>query len=85
MVLLATHQPVAELRDRVQARLKDSGYPTLSGVEVETHPEIVILSGRVPNFYLKQMAQSIAAQVCCGQRIQNEMMVVADSVCPLPA
>ncbi len=44
----------------VAARLRRSGYPYLRGVKCEVREGVAVLSGTVPTFHLKQMAQALA-------------------------
>jgi len=48
---------------RVAESLKASGYAALQGVTAEHHEGVVFLRGRVPSFYMKQIAQEVARKV----------------------
>ena len=45
------------LAGRVAEVLRKSGYAPLRNIAVEHHEGIVVLRGRVPTFYLKQLAR----------------------------
>ncbi len=68
------------MREELQERLKDSGHPTLSQLSVEAQRDRIVLSGQVPTFYLKQLAQTIAAQVCTDHQILNETTVANGAI-----
>lgn len=46
-----------------QTRLKKCGYPLLHNVGCETKDDVLYLTGRVPSFYLKQLAQTFVRDV----------------------
>lgn len=72
----------------LQERFRDSGHPTLSRLSVAAQSDEIVLSGQVPTFYLKQLAQTIAVQVCGPHRISNQTTVTNGSIgagiLPLP-
>lgn len=51
------------LSERVRRRLTQSPYHAVRRVNVEERHGVLTLSGRLPNFYQKQMAQTAAAKV----------------------
>jgi len=65
----------SRLADEVLARLQESGHRTLCQLRVEERHGQVTVSGRVPSFYLKQMAQVIASTVDGVHRVCNETVV----------
>ena len=64
------------LEDRVQRRFFQSPYLALRHVSVEVRQGVLTLSGQMPNFYLKQMAQAAAATVEGVESIINRIEVV---------
>ena len=44
-------------------------------MEVTTHARLVILSGRVPTYYLKQVAQGTALNVPGARHLRNDLDV----------
>ena len=64
------------LSERVRRRLKQSPYYAVRRVNVEEGQGVLTLSGRLPNFYQKQMAQTAAAKVEGVTRIVNRIDVV---------
>ena len=68
--------------EQIQATLCErlgSGHRMLRAVHVRVDPEGIRLSGSVPTFYLKQIAQETARQVCPNRRVYNELIVVSNS------
>ena len=64
--------PLAECVERA---LRATGYGSLRGVEVTARERMVILKGRVPSYYLKQVAQAAALAVPGGHQIRNDLEV----------
>lgn len=69
--------PVTErsLSGQVKQRLEESSYQLVRRVFVEDCQGVLTLSGRLPNFYLKQVAQTIAAGVDGVANIDNQIEV----------
>jgi len=59
----------------VSQQLVGSGRLRLRGVQVNEDRGTVVLTGSVPTFYLKQLAQTIAGSVSGVAAIRNEMIV----------
>lgn len=59
----------------VSARLRRSGYPFLRGVRCEVHEGVTVLSGTVPTFHLKQVAQALASHTPGVRQIDNRLQV----------
>lgn len=76
-------EPVTHGRDlediglslEVQRALRATGYLSLRGADVGAHFGVVSLQGRVPSYYVKQLAQATALGVpgVCG--VHNELEV----------
>jgi osmotically-inducible protein OsmY len=64
------------LAERVEHALRATGYWPLRGIEVLVNARIVCLEGRVPRYYLKQMAQVTALAVSGTQQVRNNLEVV---------
>ncbi len=56
-------------------RLRRSGYPFLRGVKCEVCDGVTILSGIVPTFHLKQVAQELASHTPGVGQIENRLRV----------
>jgi len=71
-------QGLADLRvaERVGQALKASGYGDLSKIDVTVHSGLATLGGRVPSYYLKQVAQATARNVSGVRQICNKIEVV---------
>ena len=63
------------LAERVGRALRATGYGPLRGVEVTAQARLVILSGRVPSYYLKQVAQAAAMAVPGARQVRNDLDV----------
>ena len=58
-----------------RARLRATGYGPLRGIEVTVQARLVILGGRVPSYYLKQVAQAAAMAVPGARQVRNDLDV----------
>jgi hypothetical protein len=59
----------------VEGALCATGYGPLRAIEVTVHARLVILGGRVPSYYLKQVAQTTALAVPGARQIRNDLDV----------
>lgn len=57
-------------------RLRDSSHLFLRHVECDFHQGQLLLNGKVPSFYLKQLAQTLLQDVQGVERIDNRLAVV---------
>jgi osmotically-inducible protein OsmY len=64
------------LAERVERALRATGYGPLRGIEVTVHARLVILGGRVPSYYLKQVAQTTALAVRGARHVRNDLEVI---------
>jgi osmotically-inducible protein OsmY len=64
------------LAERVEQALRATGYPSLRAVKVSVCGGLVILQGRVPSYYLKQLAQATALDVPGVGELRNDVEVV---------
>jgi osmotically-inducible protein OsmY len=69
--------PIAAPRISQQAlqRLQGSGYPGLRNIVCNYHNGILRLQGRVPNFYNKQIAQTLVSNIGGVRVVINELEV----------
>jgi osmotically-inducible protein OsmY len=58
-------------------RLRKSAYLALRGVSCAWDAGVLTLLGRVPSYYLKQVAQVTVAQVGGVERVENRLEVAA--------
>jgi osmotically-inducible protein OsmY len=63
------------LAERVERALRATGYGPLRGIEVTVQARLVILGGRVPSYYLKQVAQTTALGVPGARQVRNDLGV----------
>jgi osmotically-inducible protein OsmY len=68
------------LAERVEHALRATGYRALRVVDVTVHARLIILDGRVPSYYLKQVAQATALAVPGARHVHNDLDVIP----PLP-
>jgi osmotically-inducible protein OsmY len=59
----------------VAARLRRSGYQFLRAVKCEVRDGVTVLSGTVPTFHLKQVAQALASHTPGVRQIDNRLHV----------
>jgi len=64
------------LTERVKCALRDTWHGPLRGIKVTVHAGFVILGGRVPSYYLKQVAQTTALVVPGARHIRNDLDVI---------
>jgi osmotically-inducible protein OsmY len=55
--------------------LRATGYGPRRDLEVTVHERLVIAGGRVPSYYLKQVAQAIALAVQGVEQARNDLEV----------
>lgn len=65
------------LAERIACALHATGYGELRNIEVSVVGSIVRLVGRVPSYYLKQIAQEAALANSGPRQIHNGLNVVA--------
>ncbi|MDB5349075.1 MAG: putative periplasmic or secreted lipoprotein [Planctomycetota bacterium] len=63
-----------------QERLRRCGYSALRDISCDVHGQSVRLAGRLPSYYLKQVAQAVVAEIEGVRRVINliEVAVRAD-------
>jgi len=64
-----------QLEDELHHALSATGYSTLRHIGVDHDNGHVVLRGRVPTYFLKQLAQSIAASFPGVQVVDNNIEV----------
>lgn len=64
------------LAGRVERALHATGYTPLRNIEVAVQVRLVILAGRLPSYYLKEVAQTAALSVPGIHQIRNDLEVV---------
>lgn len=65
-----------DLTTRVRLTLQQSQNRTFRNVQVLEDNGIVILTGQLPSYYLKQLLQTVAAAVDGVRRLDNRVEVV---------
>jgi hypothetical protein len=67
------------LTERIERALQATGYGPLRAVEVSVNARFVCLAGRVPSYYLKQIAQATALAIAGTYQIHNRLDVVSSN------
>jgi hypothetical protein len=67
------------LQDAIIQGLRCSGYRALSDVQCDVMGDVVALSGIVPSFFLKQIAQTIILRMGSVKRLKNHLEVQSTS------
>ena len=84
MIQRGTAQAIAPVRTRAgthevvkmaQQRLQESPYLALRSVDCEFYQGVLTLTGEVPTYYTKQMAQTLVRGLDQVQRIENRLFV----------
>lgn len=65
------------LAQRIRLALRSTGYSNLRTVEVDVRERLVVLSGHVPTYYLKQVAQTAALAVRGMRELRNNVEVAS--------
>jgi len=66
-----------ELASLVSIQLRCSGYAPLWCVKCEAQDDVVSLTGTVPTFHLKQIAQELAVHTVGVRRVENRLLVAS--------
>ncbi|MDB2686840.1 BON domain-containing protein [Mariniblastus sp.] len=67
--------PSDSFQQKLRERFELLGYPQLQAVECSLEDGTVQLTGQVDSFYLKQVAQSVAAKIAGPHCVQNMIKV----------
>ena len=67
---------------RAVSRLQNSSYPEVRRIGCDFHDGMLRLWGRVPSYYLKQVAQCAVLGMDDVDEIHNQLEVVAPPDCP---
>src|SRR5262249_46261898 len=73
--LLSLARRDRRLAEQVALALFATGYPALRNLEVVVGDRLVLLRGRVPSYYLKQLAQAAALAVPEVHQLCNQLEV----------
>ena len=67
------------LQETIELALRACGYLDLRELDVTVHGKDVVLRGRLPSYFLKQMAQTTVLRVQGISRLDNEIDVIRSS------
>jgi len=59
-----------------EARLRASGYPSLRNVRCDYRGDVLVLNGRLPTYYLKQIAVATVSGLDEVHQVVDEIVVV---------
>jgi osmotically-inducible protein OsmY len=66
-----------KVAEDAECRLRRSAYPPLQTVNCEFREGVLFLRGRLPSYFLKQIAQETVARIEGVQQIANEVEVIS--------
>jgi len=66
------------LQSRAALMLRESPIPALRRLLIEETEAIVLIKGKVPSYYLKQMAQEAIMPLLDGRVLDNRVLVVGN-------
>jgi hypothetical protein len=66
------------LQSRTALVLRESPIPALRRLLIEETEAIVLIKGKVPSYYLKQMAQEAIMPLLDGRVLDNRVLVVGN-------
>lgn len=69
------HAPPEQLGEEIRCRLCSTGHPALRQVICDYRDGVIVLSGRVPRYYHKQLAQSTLLDVSAMLDVVNRIEV----------
>lgn len=67
------------LTERIERALQGTGFSALRAITVNVRDQLVILSGRVHSYHVKQIAQATILRVPGTQQIRNDLEVVSQT------
>jgi osmotically-inducible protein OsmY len=73
------------VKDHVRRQLLHNPYHALRNVSCEYRDGVLTLRGRLPSYYLKQVAQTAVAHTAGVQRVDNAIEVAPALLEPSPA
>jgi osmotically-inducible protein OsmY len=69
----------AEITERAESELRRNAYFALKNIACEYQNGVLILTGCLPTYYLKQVAQEAIARIDGVERVDNRIEVVSPS------
>jgi osmotically-inducible protein OsmY len=77
---LQGEEELPRVADAVRTALSKTAHAWLQRLTVLIEGQVVVLQGKVPSYYLKQMAQVTAMSVAGVEFLRNEVQVEGDSL-----
>jgi osmotically-inducible protein OsmY len=75
IVHLRLRPPDRSIREKVSRVLRESGYAPLRGIHCDVSDGVVELTGSVPSFYVKQLAQTAVLRLEQIRGVNNLLRV----------
>ena len=72
----AEFEPDWHLKDAIGRGLRATGRSALRCIVIEVIRDAIVLQGRVPSYYEKQLAQATAQQCAANRQVVNEIEVI---------
>lgn len=70
-----TDVPEITLEDKVRISFERLGYPQLNAIELTADGDIMLMTGKLNSFYLKQIAQTVAIKIPGIRSVENQIEV----------
>jgi len=67
----STDPPTPELEELLRISFEQLGYQQLSNVDCEVEENVLVLTGELKSFYLKQVAQTVAMKIPGVASVRN--------------
>jgi hypothetical protein len=67
----------SEVRQEAEECIRRCGYLALRDIAIEDRGDHLCLSGHLPTYYLKQIAQAVVSEVAGVHRVVNRIEVIA--------
>ena len=64
-----------QIQERVAMALRKTGYPIMDHISISIERNRAVLRGKVPSFYMKQVAQTTVMKINGVASVQNELVV----------
>lgn len=70
-----------DLSERASRELCKLGHRSLQGIDVSVHAGIISLNGHVPTYFLRHLAEDIAASIPGVRDVENRLVVCRPKSC----
>jgi len=70
-------QTTLEVEELAERRLRSDSHQDIKKISCRCSNGVLVLQGRVPTYYLKQVAQETVSRLNRAERIENQIEVIA--------